>query len=133
MLEERADLAREEVGDGLGCDLQGQRVARVRLDQARPFLRGAHDLLVREQLLAGVWLQPGESQGAHRGALALQRHQVGWFLPAGQQQATLVCRFAHTAQHVPKTFVAGAIVPPALSCLQQGFQVVQHQQRPPHP
>src|SRR2546425_1206046 len=52
--EKQADLASEEVCDGLCHDLQGQRVARVRLDEARPLLRGPHELLVREQLLAGA-------------------------------------------------------------------------------
>ena len=76
-----------------------------------------HELLVCEQLLAGLWLQPSEVQRAHRGVHALQRHQVGRFLPAGQEQATLVRRFAHPAQHVPIPLVTGTIVPSTLPFL----------------
>jgi len=56
LLEEQADLPPEEVSDGLGHDLQGQRVARVHLGEPFPFLRSTHHLLLPKQLLTGVWL-----------------------------------------------------------------------------
>ena len=87
---ELVDGAAEEVGDGLGHDLEGQRVARIRLHQAGALLGGAHHLVLGQELLARHRLQPAEAQGAHRGAAALQAAQLGGFLPAGQQQATLV-------------------------------------------
>ncbi len=60
--EERVDLAPKEVGDGLGHDLEGQRVARVDLPQAGALLGGAHDLVLGQELRAGRGLQPGEAQ-----------------------------------------------------------------------
>ena len=44
LLQEGADLAPEEFGDGLSDDVQGQRVARIQLGEAHPVLRGANDI-----------------------------------------------------------------------------------------
>ncbi len=83
--EERTDLASEKVDNGLCHGLQGQRVTCVRLDEAPPFLPTTHHLLLREQLLAGDGIQPGEAQRAHGGARALQWHEVGRFLLGGHE------------------------------------------------
>jgi hypothetical protein len=123
LFEEQANFAREEVGDGLGYDLQGQRVAHVHLDEAHTVLRSPDHLLLHEQLLAGDGIQPREAQRAHARARTLQQYKAGRFLPAGQQQATLVRRLAYPAQQSLEIFVAWAIVPPALSFLQQGSRL----------
>ena len=78
---EQVDGAAEEVGDGLGHDIEGQRVARIRLHQPGALLWGADHLVLGQQLLARHRIQPGEAQGAHRGAAALQAAQLGGFLP----------------------------------------------------
>jgi len=120
----------EEVGDGLGHDPQGQWVARVRLHQAGALVGGAHDLVLREQVLAGGGLQPSQAQGAHRRAAALQGAQLGRFLPAGQQQATLVRRLGHLPQRAAVRFKARTQVPSDLAFREQALQVVEHQQHP---
>ena len=59
--EELLDGAAEEVGDGLGHDLEGQRVALIGLHQAGSFLGRARDLVFGQQLLARRRIQPGEA------------------------------------------------------------------------
>jgi hypothetical protein len=48
LLQERGDLAPEELGDGLGHEVQGQRVARVHLHQARPLVRKTDHFFLRQ-------------------------------------------------------------------------------------
>ncbi len=97
-MEKRADLAPEEIGDGLRHDIQGQWIAHVRFDEACLLLWGADQLVLGQQLLAGRGLQADQAQHAHRAAAALQRPQLSGFLPAGEQQAARVPRFAHPPQ-----------------------------------
>ena len=59
--EERGDGPAKEVGNGLGHDAQGQRVARVALCQAGVLLGGADQLVLAQQLRAGRGPQPGEA------------------------------------------------------------------------
>ncbi len=54
LLQEGADVAPEEFGDGLSDDFQGQRIARIHLDEAQPVLRGANDIPFLEELLASI-------------------------------------------------------------------------------
>ena len=120
--EELADLAPEEVGDGLRHDLQSQRIARIPLDEAGPLLWGTDHLILRQQLLARGGLQPGQAQRAHRGP------QLGGFLPRGEQQTTLVRRFGDPPQQPSVPLQAGTQMSPDIAFREQGFQVVQNQQ-----
>ena len=115
LLQERDNLASKEVHDGLGHDLQGQRVARIGLHQASALLGRAADLVLGQQLLARCGIQPPQMQRAHRRAVALQGAQGGGFLPAGQQQTTLVPRFGKPPQQVPIRFKARPQMPPHLA------------------
>ncbi len=86
--------------------------------------------MLGEQGLAGGGLQPDQAQGTHRAAAARQRPQLSGFLPAGEQQTTLVPRFGDPLQQPRVSLVAGTQMAPHLAFLQQAFQVVQHQQHP---
>ena len=116
--EELVNRPTKEVSDGLGHDVQGQGVARVDLPQAGLLLGGAGDLVLGQQLLAGRGLQPGEAQGAHERAAALQGAQGGGLLPAGQQQATLVRRLGYLPQQMLVRFKARTQMPPHLAFFQ---------------
>ena len=98
LLQERGDLAFEEFHDGPRHDFEGQGIARVGLDQLQLLSRAACDPLFGQQLLARLGIQPGEAQGTHGSPAALQRHEVARFLPAGQQQATLMLGLRYPAQ-----------------------------------
>jgi len=50
--QERVNLPAKEVGNGLGHDVQGQRVARVGLQEAGTLLGGAAELVLGQELLA---------------------------------------------------------------------------------
>ena len=87
--------------------------------------------MLGQQLFAGRGLQPGEAQGAHERAAALQGAQGGGLLPAGQQQATLVRRLGYLPQQMLVRFKARTQMPPHLAFFQQHFQVIEHQQHSP--
>ena len=131
--QERVNLPAKEVGNGLGHDVQGQGIAPVSLNQTRPLLWGADQLVLRQQLLACRILQAIQTQGAHRRLSTFQPGQRGWFFPAGQQQATVVPGLGHLPQQVPIGFKARTQPPAHLAGLQQAFQVIEHQQHPRAP
>src|SRR5205085_1634368 len=106
--EERANFPPEEIGDGLGHDVHGQGIAPVSLNQTRPLLWGADQLMADQQLLASRSLQAIQAQGAHRRLSTFQPWQRGGFFPAGQQQATVVPGLGHLPQQVPIGFNARA-------------------------
>ncbi len=80
LLQERRDLAPEQLHDGLRHDFEGQRIAHVQLDQPLPFGRSARDVLLRQQLRTGYGIQSVQAQGAYRHPTAFQGHEVARFL-----------------------------------------------------
>jgi hypothetical protein len=96
--EKGTDRAPEQIGDGLRHDLQGQRIARVPLNEACPLLVGPDHLMLGEQVLASGRIQPGQAHRPHQGPAALQPPQFGGFLPRGEQQTTLVLRLGDLPQ-----------------------------------
>ena len=91
----------------------------------------ATDVFLRQQLSACLYIEPSQAQGTHRRAAAFQRHQVGRFLPGGEQQATLVPGLSHLAQQASIPLEACTHAARALPFLQEHLQIVQHQQHPP--
>ena len=62
LLQEAVEIATEEVADRLRHDFQGQGIAHVASHEALPGSGGTAQLLVAEQLLRCLFVNPGKTQ-----------------------------------------------------------------------
>ncbi len=117
-LQECADVADEELADGLANHLERQAIAPAASVQLAPLLTGALQLLRCQQLLRFI---RAESTQLERANCTPKHDKLQWCLAAGQHQAALVRCSAHRLEQARVASHAFAIAPLLLARLEQGL------------
>lgn len=121
-----ADLAAEDLADGLSNHLQCQAVAAIAQDEVGPVLRVTRQVFGGQEHPAIGDLQTAQLECAN--GATTEHGPLGRRFATGHDNARLVARFAHRAQHGSIASQPFAVARVALTGLEQRFEIVQDNQ-----